>query len=95
VIETQSLAPLREHSPSLDLGKTIGFLVSDRRGRVIGRVETAMYGASQHMPDALAVRFSIFRWRRLLVRVEEIAAIDSRSRVIGLRIDRDHLEAFL
>lgn len=93
MIETPALAPLKEHA--LDLGKTVGFLVLDRRGRVIGRVESAMFGESQHTPDALAVRFSIFRWRRLLVRVEEIAAIDGRTRVIGLRIDRDQLAAFL
>jgi hypothetical protein len=88
MIEAPTLAPL-------DLGKTVGFLVSDRSGHVIGRVETTMYGDSQHMPDALAVRFSVFRWRRLLVRAEEIAAIDRRTRVIGLRIDRDQLAAFL
>jgi hypothetical protein len=92
MIEPPTLSP---HDEQLDLGKTVGFLVSDRRGRVIGRVETAMYGESQHEPDALAVRFSIFRWRRLLVRAEEIEAIDRRTQVIGLRVDRDDVATFL
>jgi hypothetical protein len=90
-----TLAARDQIAPSLDLADTVGFLVTDRRGRIIGRVETAMYGASRHTPDAIAVRFSIFRWRRLLVRLEHIAAIDSDTRVIGLRIDRDALAAFL
>ena len=90
-----SLAARDQLSPSLDLDEAVGFLVEDRRGRIIGRVEAAMYGASRHTPDALAVRFSIFRWRRLLVRVEDIAAIDFDTRIIGLRIDRDALAAFL
>jgi hypothetical protein len=82
-------------SPPLRLDQTVGYLVADRRGLVIGRVDAVMHGASPHTPDALAVRFSIFRWRRLLVRAEDIAAVDRRTKVIGLRIDRDHLQAFL
>jgi len=90
-----ALVSSSEPSPSLGLDDTVGYLVADRSGRVIGRVETVMYGASQHTPDAVAVRFSIFRWRRLLVGAEHVAAIDSRTKVIGLRIDRDNLQAFL
>lgn len=78
-----------------DLAKTAGFLVADVRGRVVGRVEGPMYGSSVADPDALSVRFSVLRWRRRIVPVATIAAIDDRAKVIGLRIDREAIRAFL
>jgi hypothetical protein len=78
-----------------DLNRTAGFLVADARGRVVGKVEGSMYGSSAETPDALSVRFSLLRWRRLLVPTAAIAAIDDRTRVIGLRIDRNEIRAFL
>jgi hypothetical protein len=78
-----------------DLRGTAGFLVADARGRVVGRVEGPMYGSSGETPDALAVRFSLLRWRRRLVPASAIAAIDDRTKVIGLGIDRDAIRAFL
>lgn len=95
ICPTCASAASRDLASRANLNDTTGFLVSDRRGRVIGHVEAVMHGSSQHTPDALAVRFSIFRWRRLLVRLEEIAEIDRRTRVIGLRVNRDQLAAFL
>jgi hypothetical protein len=79
----------------LDLKGTAGFLVADVRGRVVGRVEGPMYGSSAETPDALSVRFSLLRWRRRLVPATAIAAIDDRTQVIGLRVDRDAIRAFL
>ncbi|HEY3544413.1 MAG TPA: hypothetical protein VGK79_17890 [Gaiellaceae bacterium] len=79
----------------LDLEGTAGFLVADARGRVVGRVEGPMYGSSGVTPDALSVRFSLLRWRRRLVPASAIAAIDDRTKVIGLDIDRDAIRAFL
>jgi len=79
----------------VDLERTAGFLVADARGRMVGRVEGPMYGASERTPDALAVRISILRWRRLIVPCDAIAAIDDRTRVIGLRVERDAIRAFL
>ena len=38
-----------------DLNTTTGFVVADNRGRVVGRVESPMYGLA-NVPDALAVR---------------------------------------
>jgi hypothetical protein len=45
-------------------------------------------------PDARAVRFSLLRRRRRLVSTAAIAAIDDRTRVIGLCIDRDEIRTF-
>jgi hypothetical protein len=79
----------------LDLTGTAGFLVADARGRVVGRVEGPMYGSSGETPDAVSVRFSLLRRRRLLVPASAIAAIDDRTKVIGLVIDRDAIGASL
>jgi|SRR5581483_8984889 len=88
--EGPACSPLR-----LDLKETAGFLVADARGRVVGRVEGPMYGSSAETPDALSVRFSRLRWRRRLVPATAIAAIDDRTKVIGLRIERDAIRVFL
>ena len=42
--------------------RTIGFLVADARGRLVGRVQSPMYGTRPDEPDALAVRSGRF-WR--------------------------------
>jgi hypothetical protein len=88
--------PWLEHAESpVDLERTIGFLVADARGRVVGRVEGPMYGRSPKTPDALSVRFSLLGWRRRLVPADAIEAIDERTRVIELRIERSAIRAFL
>ena len=69
----------------LDLRSVKGFLVADARGRVIGRVESPMYGSQPDVPDALAVRSGFLRGRRL-VPAEAIGEIDEGSRVIGLSV---------
>jgi len=81
--------------PTPSLKGTAGFLVADARGRVVGRVEGPMYGSSGETPDALSVRFSLLPWRRRLVPASAIAAIDDRTKVIGLGIERDAIRAFL
>jgi len=53
-----------------------------------------MYGFSGEMPDVLSVRISLLR-RRRLVPVSAIEAVDDRTKVIGLCIDRDAIRAFL
>ena len=78
----------------IDLRETIGYLVADARGRVVGRVECPMFGSSPEIPDALSVR-SGFLARRRLVPAESIEQIDGRTRVIGLRIERDAIRSFL
>jgi hypothetical protein len=78
-----------------DLRRTAGFLVADARGRIVGRVECAMYGTSPETPDALSVRSGFFARRRRLVPAESIEQIDDGTRVIGLRIDRDAIQTFL
>ncbi len=80
---------------ALDLRGTAGFLVADARGRVVGRVECAMYGTSPEEPDALSVRSGFMARRRRLVPAESIEQIDGGSKVIGLRVDRDTIRTFL
>jgi hypothetical protein len=92
VSRVPSLAQARQ---LVDLEKTTGFLVADARGRVVGRVEGPMYGGSPQTPDALSVRSSVLGWRRTLVPAGAIEAIDDRTRVIGLRIERSAIRAFL
>jgi hypothetical protein len=78
----------------LDLRGTIGFLVADARGRVVGRVECAMFGSSPETPDALSVR-SGFLARRRLVPAESIEQVDEQTRMIGLRVERESIRSFL
>jgi hypothetical protein len=79
-----------------DLRWLNGFLVSDREGRVVGRVECPMYGTAPDVPDALAVRSGFLaRRRRRVVPADTIEAIDDASGVIGLSVGRDSLKSFL
>ena len=78
-----------------DLRGTRGFLVADARGKLVGRVECAMYGTTPNEPDALSVRTGFFARRRRLVPADAIEQIDGQSRVIGLRVEREGLLSFL
>jgi len=78
-----------------DLRGTRGYLVADNRGRLVGRVECPMYGTRPDEPDALAVRSGFFARRRRLVPAAAIDQIDGRTRVIGLRVEREGLHRFL
>jgi hypothetical protein len=78
-----------------DLRRTAGYLVADRRGRIVGRVESPMYGTAPDVPDALAVRTGFLSRRRRLVPADAIEQIDGASGVIGLSVDRDSIRRFL
>jgi hypothetical protein len=79
-----------------DLDRTVGYLVADVRGLIVGRVEAPMYGTSESTADALSVRASsLRRRRRRMIPAGAIAAIDERTRVIGLRIERRAIQVFL
>jgi hypothetical protein len=79
-----------------DLRWLNGFLVADREGRVVGRVECPMYGTAPDVPDALAVRSGFLaRRKRRVVPADAIVDIDDASGVIGLRVGRDSLKSFL
>jgi hypothetical protein len=78
----------------LDLRSVKGFLVADARGRVVGRVESPMYGTTPDRPDALAVRSGFLRGRRL-VPAEAIGEIDEGTQVIGLSVLRESIRKFL
>src|ERR671936_3122394 len=82
-------------SVASDLNTTAGFLVADKRGRLVGRVECPMYGTKPDEPDALAVRAGLFSRRRRLVPAETIDQIDGLSGVIGLRVERETIQSFL
>jgi hypothetical protein len=79
----------------VNLDQTIGFLVADARGRIVGKVECPMYGRAQDVPDALSVRSGFLSRRRRLVPAETIVEIDDRSRVIGLGVEREAIRSFL
>jgi hypothetical protein len=81
-------------SYAVDLASTLGFLVADRRGRLIGRVESPMYGTKPDRPDALAVRSGMFS-RRRIVPASAIEEIDGASGVIELSVERDAIKTFL
>jgi hypothetical protein len=78
-----------------ELLRTIGYLVADAKGRVVGRVEGPMYGSAPDVPDAISVRSGFLSRRRRLVPADAVEQIDSRSGVIGLSIDRDAIVSFL
>lgn len=80
---------------AFDLNRTAGFLVADARGRVVGKVECAMYGASGETPDALSVRSGFLSRRRRIVPVSSIDEIDDGTRVVGLSVDRESIVTFL
>jgi hypothetical protein len=80
---------------ALDLRTTIGFLVADARGKVVGRVECAMYGKAPDVPDALSVRSGFLSRRRRLVPAATIQDIDGSSGVVGLNVERESIRAFL
>jgi hypothetical protein len=74
---------------------TEGFLVADARGQPVGHVECPMYGTAPDVPDALAVRSGHLIHRHFMVPAAAIDAIDDRSHVIGLRLQRNKLQRFL
>ena len=80
---------------ALDLRTTIGYQVADTRGKVVGRVECAMYGRTRDIPDALSVRSGFLSRRRRLVRAETIEEIDGSSGTVGLNVERESIRAFL
>ena len=47
------------------------------------------------VPDALAVKSGFFARHRRLVPADTIAEVDSRSRVVGLRVARESIRRFL
>ena len=78
-----------------DLRMLNGFLVADRLGKVVGRVECPMYGTAPDVPDALAVRSGFLARRRRVVPAEAIGEVDDSSRMIELSVERDALQSFL
>jgi len=78
-----------------DLRQTIGYLVADVKGRIVGRVECPMYGATRDVPDALSVRSGFLARRRRLVPATTIENIDRSSGVVSLNVERESIRAFL
>jgi hypothetical protein len=81
--------------PQIDLRRTAGYIVADRQGRLVGKVECPMYGTAPDVPDALSVKSGLFSRRRRLVPADTIEQIDGTSGVIGLRVDREAIRSFL
>jgi hypothetical protein len=80
---------------AIDLRRTAGYIVADRQGRVVGKVECPMYGTAPDVPDALSVKSGLFSRRRRMVPADTIDQIDGSSGVIGLRVDRESIRSFL
>ena len=80
---------------AIDLRRTAGYIVADRRGRLVGKVECPMYGTAPDVPDALSVRAGFLSRRRRLVPADAIDQIDGTSGVIGLRVEREAIRSFL
>jgi hypothetical protein len=78
-----------------DLKRTIGYAVSDARGRAVGRVEGLMYGRMPDVPDALSVRSGFLSLRRRLVPATAIRQVDATSGIVGLSVDRETIRFFL
>jgi hypothetical protein len=78
-----------------DLRQTIGYVVADVKGKIVGRVECAMYGTKHDVPDALSVRSGFLARRRRLVPAATIQEIDGFSGVVGLNVERESIRAFL
>jgi hypothetical protein len=82
-------------APLVDLDRTVGYLVADVRGRVVGRVEAPACSGLEGAADALSVRAGALRRRRRLVPAGAIAAVDERTRVVGLRVERRAVHVLL
>ncbi len=61
---------------AIDLRRTAGYIVADRQGRLVGKVECPMYGTAPDVPDALSVKSGLFSRRRRLVPADTIEQID-------------------
>jgi hypothetical protein len=85
----------RVSTVEIDLRTTVGFLVADATGRMLGRVECAMYGTRPDEPDALSVRSRRFFSHRRMVPADAISEIDDRRRSIALCVEGDALPRFL
>src|SRR3569833_3290700 len=80
---------------AIDLRRTTGYIVADRQGRLVGKVECPMYGTAPDVPDALSVKSGLFSRRRRLVPADTIDPIDGSSGTIGLRVDRENIRSLL
>ncbi len=77
-----------------DLRETVGYVVADASGRIVGRVECPCSAALPKCPTrSRCGRGSSSR--RRLVPAESIEQIDGGTRVIGLRIERESIRSFL
>jgi hypothetical protein len=80
---------------SADLRRTTGYLVADRTGHLLGKVECAMYGTAPDLPDALSVKSRPFTRHRLLVPADAVAEVDGASGVVSLSVNRRAIRRFL
>jgi hypothetical protein len=74
-----------------DLGETHGFIVVDAHGRHVGIVERPVYRRVSDIPDALEVHVGRLARRHRLIPTDAVEVVDARTRVVGLRVDRDAL----
>lgn len=82
-------------TPTIDLNRITGYLVADRTGHLVGKVECAMYGTAPDLPDAVSVKSRPFSRHRLIVPANVIAEVDCTSGVVGLSVDCSAIRRFL
>ncbi len=76
-----------------ELHRTVGFLVADPRGRVVGRSKGSAPGTSSDEQPALAIHLGFLRHRLCVVPADAIEHIDERMRVVGVRLERKAIRA--
>ena len=76
---------------AIDLRRTAGFIVADRQGRLVGKVECPMYGTAPDVPDALSVKSASSRAAAASSRRTRSTRSTASSGVIGLRVDRESI----
>ncbi len=78
-----------------DLRSVVGFAVADAAGRLLGRVESPMYGTRPDLPDAISVRSRRLFTSRRMVPADAIREIRKDERLIDLRVEGHSLPRFL
>ena len=94
-LSAKDVANRDDSGRTFDLRRATGFVVTDRQGQFVGKVECPMYGSSPDRPDALCVRAGLLSLHRLLVPAEAIDDVDPERGAIRLSISRERVRAFL
>lgn len=79
----------------MDVDRTVGYVVSDARGALVGHVESLLFGTAPEHADAVAVRSDGLIHRHFIVPAAAIATVDDLRRVMALSLEQRQLTRFL